>query len=128
MPQVTGVGGIFLRARKPSLLIEWYREHLGVPMTPHGAVTFHWNSGTTPDRPGSTTLAVFPHDTDYLGEPGQKAMLNLRVDDLTMMLTRLRARGVEVLDQTEDSEYGRFGWCVDPEGNRIELWEPAEGM
>ncbi|QFZ24836.1 VOC family protein [Saccharothrix syringae] len=119
---MTGIGGVFLRARNPARMAEWYRRHLGVPMSAGGAVTFHWAEAET------TTLALFAQDTDYFGEPGQRAMLNLRVDDLAVLLEQLRGRGVEVLPQTEDSEFGRFGWCVDPEGNRIELWEPAPGM
>ncbi|MEU5697136.1 VOC family protein [Actinosynnema sp. NPDC020468] len=122
MAKVTGIGGVFLRARNPVRLAGWYREHLGVPMSDRGAVTFHWEAAET------TTLALFASDTDYFGEPGQRAMLNLRVDDLPSLLEDLRGRGVEVLPDTEDSEFGRFGWCVDPEGNRIELWEPAPGM
>ncbi|MEU4801852.1 VOC family protein [Actinosynnema sp. NPDC023587] len=122
MAKVTGIGGVFLRARNPVRLAEWYRANLGVPMSEHGAVTFHWV------REETTTFALFANDTDYFGEPGQRAMLNLRVDDLHALLGRLRERGVEILPQTEDSEFGRFGWVVDPEGNRIELWQPAPGM
>ena len=122
MAKVTGIGGVFLRARNPERMAEWYRQHLGVPMSPGGAITFHWVEAET------TTLALFAQDTGYFGEPGQRAMLNLRVDDLRALLDQLRDGGVEVLPDTEDSEFGRFGWCVDPEGNRIELWEPAEGM
>ncbi|QUF02583.1 VOC family protein [Actinosynnema pretiosum subsp. pretiosum] len=128
MARVIGIGGIFLRARNPARLAAWYRAHLGIPMNDRGTVTFHWEETATRDNPGTTTLALFAQDTDYFGEPGQRAMLNLRVDDLAALLDRLRAHGVEVLEQTEDSEYGRFGWCVDPEGNRVELWEPARGM
>ncbi|MBP2339078.1 putative enzyme related to lactoylglutathione lyase [Saccharothrix coeruleofusca] len=128
MAKVTGIGGVFLRSRNPARLAGWYREHLGVPMSDHGTVTFHWDDSATDDHPGTTTFALFAQDSDYFGEPGQRAMLNLRVDDLHDLLGRLRARGVEVLPDTEDSEFGRFGWCVDPEGNRIELWEPAPGM
>ncbi len=122
MAKVTGIGGVFLRARDPARLAEWYRKALGVPMSDGGAVTFHWDGAET------TTLALFAQDTDYFGEPGQRVMINFRVDDLAVLLERLRAHGVEVLPQTEDSEFGRFGWCVDPEGNRVELWEPAPGM
>ncbi len=122
MAKVTGIGGVFLRARNPQRMVEWYRRHLGVPMSDGGAITFHWGEAET------TTFALFANDTDYFGEPGQLAMINLRVDDLAELLAQLRTQGVEVLPQTEDSEFGRFGWCVDPEGNRIELWQPAAGM
>ncbi|ROP40196.1 VOC family protein [Saccharothrix texasensis] len=122
MARVTGIGGVFLRARDPERSAEWYRKHLGVPMSDGGAITFHRTEAET------TTLAPFADDTDYFGEPGRRAMINLRVDDLAGLPARLRGHGVEVLPQTEDSEFGRFGWCVDPEGNRIELWQPAAGM
>ncbi|TWP53181.1 VOC family protein [Lentzea tibetensis] len=128
MAQVTGIGGIFLRSRDPARLAAWYRENLGVPMSDKGTVTFHWVDHMSEDNPGTTTMALFANDTEYFGEPGQRAMLNFRVDDLRALLTKLKARGVEVLPELEDSEFGRFGWCVDPEGNRIELWEPADGM
>src|SRR5437588_12965331 len=114
MARVTGIGGVFLRARNPTELRAWYREHLGIPLTPHGACTFHWTPETQA-RPGSTTLAVFPARTDYFGDGDQQVMLNLRVDDLPGLLETLRAGGVEVLPELEDSEYGRFAWCVDPE-------------
>ncbi|WP_447004234.1 VOC family protein [Saccharothrix isguenensis] len=122
MAKVTGIGGVFLRARNPVRMAEWYRRHLGVPMNESGAITFHLVEAET------TTLALFADDTGYFGEPGQRAMVNLRVDDLPVLLEQLRGHGIEVLPQTEDSEFGRFGWCVDPEGNRIELWQPAPGM
>jgi len=126
--RVTGIGGVFLRSRDPVRLAAWYRENLGVPMSEKGTVTFHWLDTATSEHPGTTTMALFAQDTEYIGEPQQRAMLNLRVDDLPSLMAKLKARGVEVLPDTEDSEFGRFGWCVDPEGNRIELWEPAEGM
>ncbi|WP_199439437.1 VOC family protein [Umezawaea beigongshangensis] len=128
MAQVTGIGGVFLRSRDPARLAGWYRDNLGVPMNDHGTVTFHWDEHSTVDNPGTTTLALFADNTEYFGEPGQRTMINFRVDDLHVLLAKLRARNVEVLPQTEDSEFGRFGWCVDPEGNRVELWEPADGM
>ncbi|MFJ5990975.1 VOC family protein [Lentzea sp. NPDC092896] len=109
-------------------LAAWYRDNLGVPMSEKGTVTFHWLDTATNEFPGTTTMALFAQDTPYIGEPHQRTMLNLRVDDLVSLMAKLKARGVEVLPDTEDSEFGRFGWCVDPEGNRIELWEPAEGM
>jgi predicted enzyme related to lactoylglutathione lyase len=120
--RVTGIGGVFLRARDPLLLAAWYRDFLGVPMSGRGAVTFHWVAEET------TTLALFAQETDYFGRPEQRVMLNLRVDDLVALVARLRASGVEVLPEAEESEYGHFAWCVDPEGNRVELWQPAPGM
>ena len=75
---------------------------------------------------GSTSLAIFEQDTDYFGRPDQAFMVNFRVTDLDAMLAQLRSAGVEVID-AQESEYGRFGWAVDPEGTRFELWEPPPG-
>jgi len=126
--RVTGIGGVFVRSHDPAALAAWYAEHLGVPTEKYGGATFHWPEGATDDRPGSTTWAAFPLDTRYFGSPLQQAMVNFRVDDLDGLLASLRAAGVTVVDEIEDSEYGRFGWCVDCDGNRVELWEPAAGM
>ena len=72
-------------------------------------------------------FSIFAASSPYLGRPDQPSMVNFRVDDLAAMLAHLRAAGVEVIDQTEEAEYGKFGWAVDPEGNRFELWEPPPG-
>lgn len=120
--RVTGVGGVFVRSPDPTALAAWYAEHLGLPTRRHGGgATFHWDSG-------STTWAPFPPDTGYFGPGGQPMMVNFRVDDLGELLGQLRASGVEVVDDLEETEHGRFGWCVDLDGNRVELWEPAPGM
>ena len=121
MARVTGVGGVFVRSRDPAALAAWYSRHLGVPTERYGGATFHWDHG-------STTWAPFPADTAYFGSSDQQAMVNFRVDDLRALLAELRTGGVEVLDKVEESEFGRFGWCVDLDGNRVELWEPAPGM
>lgn len=128
MARVTGIGGVFVRSQDPIALAAWYAQHLGVPAERYGGATFHWPAGATDDRPGSTTWAAFPADTKYFGSPDQQAMVNFRVDDLDELIASLRAAGVEVLDHVEDSEYGRFAWCIDCDGNRVELWEPAAGM
>ncbi|HEY3258882.1 MAG TPA: VOC family protein [Pseudonocardiaceae bacterium] len=128
MARVTGIGGVFVRSHDPAALAAWYAKHLGVPTERYGGATFHWAEAGTAEQPGSTTWAAFPLDTTYFGSPIQQAMINFRVDDLDGLLASLRAAGVTVLDDIEDSEYGRFGWCIDCEGNRVELWEPATGM
>ena len=102
-------------------LRDWYVEHLGIEVSEWGPKPFEWTPG------GSTTWAVFDHDTDYFGRPDQAFMVNFRVADLDAMLAQLRSAGVEVIDALEESEYGRFGWAVDPEGTRFELWEPPPG-
>lgn len=123
MARVTGIGGVFLRAQDPTALAAWYRDHLGVPVGEGSFAVFTWGG----DLAGSTIWAVFPDDTEYFGPSGQGGMVNFRVADLDQVLTELRAEGVEVLDRIEEHEFGRFGWIADPEGNRIELWQPAEG-
>jgi predicted enzyme related to lactoylglutathione lyase len=124
--RVTGIGGVFLKARDPASLLGWYREHLGVEPEPGGeAVVFSWQRTEGPDRPGSTTWAIFPSDTDYFGDAG--SMINYRVARLDQMLAQLRAAGAEVDERVEESRLGRFGWATDPEGNRFELWEPPPG-
>ena len=121
MERVTGIGGVFLRARDAAALREWYARHLGVEVSEWGGQQFHWSPG------GSTTWAVFEAGSDYFGDRGQGHMINFRVADLDAMLAQLRAAGVEVVDEIQEHEFGRFGWAVDGEGNRIELWQPPAG-
>ena len=119
MEAVTGIGGIFLRSRDPETLARWYAQHLGLPVAPGDATAeLPWQG------PGSTIWAAFPHDTEYFGHAERECMLNFRVADLDAMLLQLRAAGVRVEPDIEESSYGRFGWTVDPEGRRIELWQP----
>lgn len=132
MERVTGLGGVFFRAREPERLQAWYREHLGLPLSTHESdttVIFPWREHEDPSRVGTTVWAPFPEDTDYFGRRENRWMLNFRVRDLDAMLARLRDAGVAVDDRIEVMEgFGRFGWFEDPEGNRIELWEPPDGM
>ncbi|WP_203667008.1 VOC family protein [Cellulomonas pakistanensis] len=117
MERVLGIGGYFLRARDPAALQAWYRDLLGV--------------ADDTERPwqqeaGPTVFAAFDHDTEYFGSARQATMLNFRVRDLDAMLAQLRAGGADVAPETEDEPgVGRFGWVTDPEGNRVELWQPA---
>lgn len=121
MERVTGIGGVFQRADKAKSLREWYEKHLGIEIFDWGAKPFEWTPG------GSTTWSIFDHDSEYFGRKEQAFMVNFRVNDLDAMLTQLRNAGVEVIDALEESEYGSFGWAVDPEGNRFELWQPPVG-
>ena len=125
--RVTGLGGVFFKARDASALAAWYREHLGLPVEEGGWAVLRWREADDASRQGSTVWAVFGEDTDYLGPPNQRAMLNYRVDDLDAVLTALRLEGVTVDDNIMSDENGRFGWITDPEGNRIELWQPPDG-
>ena len=121
MARATGIGGVFFRAGDPSSLARWYVEMLGLPIDEQGYTVIRSFGGET------LTWAAFPHDTDYFGPTGQMAMINYRVDDLDGVLQRLRTGGVAVDDHIEEHEYGRFGWAVDPEGTRFELWQPTPG-
>lgn len=117
MERVLGIGGYFLRAADPEALSAWYRDCLGLDADEHGL----WRQGD-----GPTVFATFESGSDYLGSPAQQVMLNFRVRDLDAMLAQLRARGAAVVDETQDMEgVGRFGWVTDPEGNRVELWQPT---
>jgi predicted enzyme related to lactoylglutathione lyase len=127
--RVTGIGGVFFKAREPKALMEWYGSHLGIVREPDfiGAV-FRWGTEKDPERAGTTTWGIFPSDTTYFGPHESQSMINYRVEDLDRMLAQLRAAGVEVDPRLEESEFGRFGWAVDPERNRFELWQPAPGL
>jgi len=112
-----GIGGYFLRAADPVALGAWYRECLGLDADDNGV----WQQ-----EPGLTVFATFDSDTEYFGARTQQTMLNFRVSDLTAMLAQLRLLGADVAEETQEMEgVGRFGWVTDPEGNRIELWQPA---
>jgi predicted enzyme related to lactoylglutathione lyase len=121
MERVQGIGGFFFRANDQQRLIDWYRDNLGIEtMNPTGA------GGIWMQEAGPTVFSPFPADTDYFGRPEQTYMLNLRVSNLDAMLAQLRAAGATLDDRVELLDgIGRFSWVTDPEGNRIELWEPA---
>ena len=127
MKHVLGIGGIFFKANDPEKLGAWYQEHLGLDVEEYGGVTFREeaSSGEShPKRQAYTVWSPFAADTDYFA-PSEKAfMINFRVADLDALLSKLRAEGVAVDERAEKSEFGYFGWAMDPEGNRIELWEP----
>lgn len=126
MRRVTGIGGIFFKARDPQALGEWYRRHLGIDVQDWGGAAFRW--GGTGSAPGTTVWSPFPADTPYFGSGPAPFMVNYRVESLDGLLAALRAEGCDVDPRVEDSEYGRFGWVVDPEGNRLELWQPPPGQ
>jgi predicted enzyme related to lactoylglutathione lyase len=113
---VTGIGGVFFRARDRTWLSGWYHDVLGLPVT---------DSATA--KMGHTVWAAFDQGTDYFGPNRQAYMVNYRVDDLDLVLSRLRAAGATVAPAIDEDDYGRFAWAVDPEGNRFELWQPAPG-
>ncbi|HEY8705323.1 MAG TPA: VOC family protein [Gaiellaceae bacterium] len=120
MERVLGIGGVFFRSERPDELRAWYARHLGVELQPYGGVTFRAEAGDV------TVWHAFDGDTEYFLHE-QAAMLNYRVRELDAVLAQLRAAGVEVKDEIEDSEHGRFGWARDLEGRLLELWQPPPG-
>jgi predicted enzyme related to lactoylglutathione lyase len=122
MERVIGIGGIFFKARDINRTLAWYRDHLGIPA--EGTYyDFKWRGADTDALPGRTAWAVFEPDSEYFGPSGQKFMINYRVANMDRMLEQLRRGGIAII-KSEDHDYGRFAWIDDPEGNRIELWEP----
>ena len=119
MERITGIGGVFLRAKDPDALMGWYRDNLGIEPQGGAFATFESSGGAT------TVWSLFASDTDYFGRPEQQAMVNYCVADLDAMLAQLRAAGAKVDDPIEQEGVGRFAWAEDPEGNRFELWQPS---
>ena len=122
MAKVIGLGGVFFKSRDPQALGEWYQKWLGVPVeSAWGGATFK------PDQmpPGGYSVwSPFPADTQYFAPAEQPFMMNLVVDDLDGALTQVTEGGAEIVGEIEESEFGRFGWFLDPEGNKVELWQP----
>ena len=128
MSYITGIGGIFFKANDPEKLAEWYRKHLGLKIEDFGGAMFHENQSSNegPKRQAYTLWSPFPADTDYFAPSEKSFMINFRVANLDALLAQLRRDGVKVDDRTDKSEFGYFAWAMDPERNRIELWEPPE--
>lgn len=113
---ITGIGGVFFRAREREQLSAWYHDVLGLPVT-----------DATTAKMGTTVWAAFDEETGYFGPSRQDYMVNYRVDDIEAALRRLREAGASVSTEIDEDDYGHFAWGVDPEGNRFELWQPAPG-
>ena len=128
MKRVTGIGGIFFKARDPKALADWYRVHLGIDVQAWGGAAFDWVSPDNPSGAGTTAWSLFAQDSSHFAPSAASFMVNYRVADLHALLAALRAEGCNVQDKVDESEYGKFGWVVDPEGNKVELWEPPVGQ
>ena len=128
MKRVIGIGGVFFKAKDPEKLAAWYQKHLGFNVESWGGVSFQPEAGADlkPTRQSHIVWSPFDSDSDYFAPSEKSFMINYRVHDLDALLAQLRSEGVEVDQKTEKSEFGYFGWVMDPEGNRIELWEPPE--
>jgi catechol 2,3-dioxygenase-like lactoylglutathione lyase family enzyme len=127
MKRVTGIGGIFFKAKDPAALAAWYRTHLGLAVEDWGGAAFRWADDPAGAR-GTTIWSPFPQDTRYFEPDPSPFMVNLRVADLHALLAVLRTEGCQVLDKVEESAFGKFGYVIDPEGHKVELWEPPEGQ
>ena len=128
MRRVTGIGGIFMSAQDPAALRAWYQRHLGIDVQPWGGTGFTWADADGNPTAGTTVWSIGPADGKHFAPSKATFMVNYRVDDLTALLQALREEGCDVLDATDDSEFGKFGWVMDPEGNKVELWQPPAGQ
>ena len=126
MQRVTGIGGIFFSAKDPQALQAWYKQHLDIDVQDWGGTVFNWTDESGEPVKGSTVWTI--NDGKYFAPSKSPFMINYRVADLLGLLKVLRDEGCQVLDQVEESEFGKFGWVMDPEGNKVELWEPPEGQ
>jgi len=125
MKKVTGIGGIFFKCKDPNKMKEWYNKNLGMQTDDYGT-SFEWRQADDPDKKGYTPWSPFPETTKYI-EPSKKDfMINYRVDDIEALVTELKKDGVNVLDEIESFDYGKFVHILDIEGNKIELWEPQD--
>ncbi|WP_267225513.1 VOC family protein [Dyella silvae] len=118
---ITGVGGVFFKAKDPKALAAWYRDVLGMPVEAWGGAALRYDA---PKHPPALAWNAFPASTKYFAPSESGWMINYTVDDMDALLARLRSKGVTVLKRDDSDPNGRFAWIVDPEGNKVELWEP----
>ncbi len=125
MAKVTGIGGVFFKSTgDKAALAAWYQTHLGMPLADWGGAVLRWPDDTAEDK-GVTVWSVAAGDTKWFGPSTSSFMINYRVDDMDAMLEQLRAGGVEILQGPESHENGKFAWIMDPDENKVELWEPT---
>ncbi len=125
MKKVTGIGGIFFKCKDAGKVREWYKTHLGFDTNSYGA-SFEWHQNEDSTKKGSTQWSPFAETTKYFEPSTKDFMINYRVENLEALVEQLKAEGVTIVDKIEDSEYGKFVHIMDIEGNKIELWQPAE--
>ena len=126
MKRVTGIGGIFISSKDPKALCAWYKDHLGIDVQDWGGTAFRWVDDAGTAQAGTTIWSV--GDGSNFAPSKSTFMVNYRVDDLHGLLSVLRTEGCQVLDKVEQSEFGKFAWVMDPEGNKVELWQPPAGQ
>jgi predicted enzyme related to lactoylglutathione lyase len=125
MKKVTGIGGVFFKCKDPDKMKEWYKDHLGLNTDKYGA-NFEWRHSDDPSKKGSTQWAPFPEKTKYFEPSPQTFMINYRVENLEALVEQLKKEGVTIVDNIETYDYGKFVHILDMEGNKVELWEPAD--
>lgn len=126
MKRVIGVGGVFFKAKDPKALQAWYKTHLGIDVQEWGGAAFNWADAGEPHKK-TTAWNINSLDDEYFAPSTSSFMINYMVADLNALIQALRAEGCNVLEKMDESEYGKFGWVIDPEGNKVELWEPPTG-
>ena len=126
MAKVTGIGGIFFKSRNDNAaLAAWYHEHLGMPLESWGGAILKWPEDKREDE-GLTVWHVAKKDSQWFSPSDSSFMINYRVDDLDGLIAQLRAGGVEILKGPDSDDNGKFAWIMDPDGNKVELWQPAK--
>jgi predicted enzyme related to lactoylglutathione lyase len=125
MAKVTGIGGVFFKCQDLEHTKGWYRDLLGMPLQDAYGAAFPFREDDTPETRGYSVFGPFSSRTRYFEPSDRGFMINLRVDDLDGVLTKLRSAGARIVGDTEEHDYGRFAWVVDPEGVKLELWEPS---
>ena len=128
MKRVTGIGGIFFKAKDPATLRAWYKRHLGIAVQEWGGTAFQWTDEEGAPTAGSTIWSVSSADDDSFAPSTAPFMVNYRVEDVRALAQILREEGCQVLDKIDESDFGIFAWVIDPEGNKVELWQPPAGQ
>ncbi len=124
--KVQGIGGVFFKVDDVDSVNAWYKEHLGIDASGAGFTFFMWRNHEEASNEHRTVWAPYPKSSDYFGKPEQQIMINYIVDDLDAILEGLERQGVTKVGDIEEYDYGRFGWILDVEGNKVELWEPKD--
>jgi predicted enzyme related to lactoylglutathione lyase len=128
MKRVTGIGGIFFKAKDAPTLRAWYKRHLGIDVQAWGGAAFEWTDGDGKPVAGTTAWTIDSAQSDHFAPSTAPFMVNYRVADLRGLVKALRDEGCNVLEKIDESEFGLFGWVIDPEGNKVELWQPPAGQ
>jgi predicted enzyme related to lactoylglutathione lyase len=128
MKRVTGIGGVFFKANDAPVLRAWYKRHLGIDVQEWGGAAFDWTDGDGKPAGGTTAWCIVPAPSSQFAPSAAPFMVNYRVEDLHALVEVLREEGCNVLEKIDESEYGKFAWVIDPEGNKVELWQPPAGQ